>query len=110
MFLNPFNSNATLYAELAFDRNCLREGSLKHGKFLTKIENDSYKTVIKVVFTKPLTNKNKALRVAASTLPLRRIKKMVIASGNSHLVKYVTKEAIMDSFSRPFYKNEVIHL
>ena len=106
MILNPFNSNICLFARISFEGNSKRTGSGKHGYFLWSIRNDSYKTVVTVAFTRPRTNMQKAMREAAASLPLRLIRKTIVASGNCDLVKKVTKDQIVKRFGLPFYDSE----
>ena len=107
MFLSPFMETACLYAKMSFYGGSSRNASGKHGHFKYTIKSDGYTTSIVVVFTRPLTNMNKALVEASSSLPLNKIRKMLIASGNANLTKHLTTEEVVRRFSLPFYDSSV---
>lgn len=107
MFLSPFMSTACLYAKLSFYGGSVRNASGKHGHFLYTIKSDGYTTSLTVVFRRPLSNMNRALREARSSFPLNKIRKMLVASGNANLVRHLTTEEVVRRFSLPFYDSSV---
>lgn len=107
MFLSPFGSDTCLYAKLSFYGGSSRNASGKHGHFKYTIKSDGYTTSLIIVFTRRVSNYNKAMVQASSTIPLNKVKKMLIASGNANLVRHLTTEEVVRRFSLPFYDSSV---